>query len=227
MDTPALQPPTVEDVMQAWSAQNADVPQEQIEFSVRFQVQAIRALAEGHPVSAQQLAADLGLPVDQVAVIIQQMGSSGAEVDGEGRLLGVVLTLKETPHRFRVKGVDLYAWCAFDTLFLPAYLKETAEVESTCPITGRVIQVTITPTRVAEYSPGSTVVSIVDPSKVSCCSTRGPRSTVCSQMHFFGSREAAETWQADHPGVAVCTVEEAYRIAQIAIDVLSALDKIG
>ena len=79
METPALHSPTVEEVMQAWSSQNAGVPQEQMAFSVRFQVQAIRALAEGQPVSAQRLAVDLGLPVEEVAVIIEQLGSSGVE----------------------------------------------------------------------------------------------------------------------------------------------------
>ncbi len=227
METQALQTPTAEDVIQAWSSQNAGVPRRQMEFSVRFQVQAIRALAEGHPVSAQRLGADLGLPVEQVAAIIGQLGSAGVEVDEEGCLVGVVLTLNPTPHRFRVKGKDLYAWCALDTLFLPAYLEETAQVESTCPVTGETIRLTITPMGVAEYNPASTVVSLVDPSKVSCCSTRGPQSAVCSQMHFFRSREAAETWQIDHPGVVICTVEEAYRVAQVSIDLMSAIDPIG
>ena len=226
METQALQTPTAEDVIQAWSSQNDGVPREQKEFSVRLQIQAIRALAEGQPVSAQRLAVDLGLPVEQVAAIIEQLGSSGVEVDDEGRLVGVVLTLNPTPHRFRVKSKDLYAWCALDMLFLPAYLEETAQVESTCPITGKRMRLTITPIEVAEYSPDSMVVSIIDPSKVSC-STRGPRSAVCSQMHFFGSREAAETWRVDHPGVFICTVEEAYAVAQVSIDMMNAVDLIG
>ncbi len=227
METPALHSPTVEEVMQAWSSQNAGVPRRQMEFSVRFQVQAIRALAEGQAVSAQRLAVDLGLPVEEVEAIIEQLGSSGVEVDEEGRLVGVVLTLHPTPHHFRVKGNDLYAWCALDTLFLPAYLEETAQVESTCPVTGEIIRLTITPMGVAEYHPDSTVVSLVDPSIVSCCSTRGPQSAVCSQMHFFRSREAAETWQIDHPGVVICTVEQAYRVAQRSIDLMSAFDPIA
>lgn len=226
METPALETPTIADVMQAWRSQNAGVPQEQMAFSVRFQVQAIRALAEGRPVSAERLAADLGLPVEQVAAIIGQLGSAGVEVDSEGRLLGVVLTLNPTPHRFRVKGNDLYAWCALDTLFLPAYLEETAQVESACPVTGETIHLTITPTGVASYSPDSAVVSLVDPSRVSCA-TRGPQSATCSQMHFFHSREAAETWRADHPGVVIATVEEAYRVAQRSIDLMMAFDPIG
>ncbi len=220
METPALQTPTLEDVMQALFSQNGGVSQDQIAFSVRLQVQAIRALAEGQPVSAQRLSADLGLPVEQVEAIIGQLGSAGVEVDSKGRLVGVVLTLNPTPHRFRVEGNDLYAWCAIDTLFLPAYLEETAQVESTCPVTGEVIHLTITPTGVASYSPGSTVISLIDPRKVSC-STRGPQSAVCSQMHFFHSREAAETWQVDHPGVIICSIDEAYRVAQISIDLLT------
>ena len=66
--------------------------------------------------AAQRLAVDLGLPVEKVEAIMEQLGSSGVEVDEEGRLVGVVLTLHPTPHRFRVKGNDLYAgWSARST----------------------------------------------------------------------------------------------------------------
>lgn len=226
MENPKLQTPTVEDIIQAWRSQAAGVPKEQLAFSVQFQVKAFQALAEGQPVSAQRLATDLGLPVEQTAAMLEQLGQTGGEVDSEGRLQGVVLTLNPTPHRFRVQGNDLYAWCALDTLFLPAYLEETAQVESVCPVTGELIRLTVTSTGVAAYSPDSTVVSVVDPSSVSR-SARGPQSAACSQMHFFSSREAAERWQADHPGVALCTVEEAYRVAQASIELMTAVDPIG
>ena len=46
-------------------------------------------------------------------------------------------------------------------------------------------------------------------------------------MFFFGSREAAETRHTDHPGVVIYTLEEAYCVAQISIDLMSAVDPIG
>jgi hypothetical protein len=33
-------------------------------------------------------------------------------------------------------------------------------------------------------------------------------------MHYFASRESAETWLKDHPGVAIFTVDEAWQLAK-------------
>ena len=33
-------------------------------------------------------------------------------------------------------------------------------------------------------------------------------------MHFFSSREAAEIWLIDHPGVVIFSLDEAYRLAR-------------
>ena len=39
----------------------------------------------------------------------------------------------------------MHTWCAWDTLFLPALLGETAEVRSTCPVTGSVVELVVAP----------------------------------------------------------------------------------
>ncbi len=49
------------------------------------------------------------------------------ERDQQGRVVGFSgLTLRPTAHSLRVGDRQLYAWCAWDTLFLPALLDETA-----------------------------------------------------------------------------------------------------
>ena len=42
----------------------------------------------------------------------------------------------------------------------------------------------------------------------------GPTSSLCSQMHFFATPEAAETWVSNYPGTAVLTLEEANQVAR-------------
>ena len=42
----------------------------------------------------------------------------------------------------------------------------------------------------------------------------GPESQRCSQMLFFASRNTAETWIKDHPGVAILPVEVVYQMAR-------------
>ena len=110
---------------------------------------------------------------------------------------------------------------ALDALFLPGLIGEIAKVESTCPVTGEAIYLTVTPEGVAEYSPPGAVLSITVPG-ISCCTDDssstdqvGPQSEACSHMVFFASGEAAAEWQKEHPGVAILRVEDAFRLANV------------
>lgn len=179
-------------------------------------IQSIRLLAEGHPVAAEQIASASRVAVDGVHHWLNQIRAGGAEFDTRGNLVGCVLSLNATSYLFRVNGRDLYAWCALDTLFLPALLQQPAQVESTCPTTGAEIRLIIAPEGVKAVEPASTVVSVVVPGitpDCAQCARAGPQSPVCSQMHFFSSREAASTWLVAHPGVAVLSVDEAWQLA--------------
>ena len=55
------------------------------------------------------------------------------------------LSLRDTVHRFTVAGVRLSAWCALDTLFLPAVLDQTATIASASPVTGGQVRLTVSP----------------------------------------------------------------------------------
>ena len=60
-------------------------------------------------------------------------------------------------------GSELYAWCALDTLFLPDLMGRSADVESTCPVTGQEIQLTVAPDHIESSNPDGIVVSIIIP----------------------------------------------------------------
>lgn len=209
----------VDAILDGWSARFDGIPTEQLFAQLRLQLASIRVLGSGRPVAAADLAASTGLAVEAVSGVFEQMGRMGAELDEDGNLVGNVLTLVPTPLRFRVGDRALYAWCALDTLFLPAYLGQTAVVESDCPVSGESIRLTVRPDGVESYDPAGTVVSIIDPAKTSCA-TVGPESEMCSQMRFFARREAAETWLEDHPGVVILEVAEAYRVARASIELM-------
>ncbi|MBI3042958.1 MAG: hypothetical protein HYY78_09055 [Betaproteobacteria bacterium] len=98
-------------------------------------VMLYRLLAQGQPVARQTLAKQSGLPIAQVSTMLDAW--HGVYYDGAGEVIGYWgLALGETRHRFRVRGRALYAWCAWDTLFLPRIIGVAAEVESVCPETG-------------------------------------------------------------------------------------------
>lgn len=212
---------SVDDVIRAWTQQVDKKLAEDaaaMERSVYLTDQVLQLLAEGQPVSAAKLAGKMKRSFTEIESVFHALQKQGAEFDENGHLVGAALTLKPTPHRFRVNGRTLYTWCALDAMFLPGFLGKTAEVESACPVTGDLIQLTIAPEGVIRYAPAEMVLSITVPGLsckrgVSPNPETGPQSEGCSQMHFFSSPQAAKQWLVDRLGIAIFSVADAYRLA--------------
>ena len=115
------------------------------------------------PILAGTFAEAVKLPAERADEIFRGLAATGVEFDADGNLVGAALSVKPTPHRFRVKGRDLYAWCALDALFLPGLLDASAEVESRCPTTGEKIRLTASPHGVGECTPPEAVLTVVVP----------------------------------------------------------------
>jgi alkylmercury lyase len=167
---------------------------------------AIRLLAEGEPVALERLARAAGARLEDVATALDAQIS--AERDDHGRLVGLALTLRPTPHRFTVDGRTLYAWCASDTLMLPVILGRPGVVESTCPQTGQPIRIDLTPDAVEGLDPPEAVMSAVRP----IGKLPDVRAATCNHGHFFSSAAASANWVRDHPDGYVYPVEEAFRL---------------
>ncbi len=100
---------------------------------LRLLVRVMRELAHGRPRTAAQVdgfIANLGIAPD-LAKPARQFLSEFTEQDARGQIVGALgLSLQDHPHRVSVDGVALSAWCAADTLVLPAMLQQTATIES-------------------------------------------------------------------------------------------------
>jgi alkylmercury lyase len=167
---------------------------------------AIRLLSYGEPVDLDRLAAAAGRSVEDVATELDAQPS--AERDDAGRLVGLVLTLRPTRHRFTVNGRTLYAWCATDTLMVPVVLGRPGIVESTCPQTRRPIRIELSPDAVDHVDPQDAVVSAVRP----IGRLENVRASTCNHGHFFSSAGAAAEWAREHPSGYIHPVEEAFRL---------------
>jgi hypothetical protein len=120
---------------------------------------AVRLLAGGEPITVAQLAAAAGISETDLE---QAIAGWDIEHDEQHRIVGWGLTLNPTPHKFSVDGKRFYTWCAPDTLIFPAVIGRTAYVESPCPKTGTIIQLTVNPdTGITDLEPSTAVVSIV------------------------------------------------------------------
>jgi len=171
----------------------------------------VRLLARGRPVVAERLASAVQMPAEQVGEVLA--GLADLEVDLNGHVVGWGLTFIPTPHRFLVQGQQFYTWCALDALIYPALLQAVASVESSCPVSGAPVTLSITPAGVQGLAPADAVVSVVIPEQGSLCN--GDRGTFCTQSLFFRSRREALTWQASSPTAQLLSVEEAYQVGRL------------
>jgi alkylmercury lyase len=178
----------------------------------RLLLQVIRQLAHGHPITMEQVdqyIADLGMARDQAHQFLREV----TERDAADRIVGAMgLSLSEHPHRLSVAGVSFSAWCALDTLFLPALLGQTVTIESPSPVTHHPMRLRVSPTRVEEVHPEAAVVSfvLVGPSRENMASVEAIWSAFCTHVHFFATREEGEQWASSRDDIVLLTVEEGF-----------------
>jgi len=170
-----------------------------------------RLLAEGRPVARGVLAAQVGLSPALVREVLDNW--YGVYYDAAGEIVGYRgLALKETSHRFRVRGRTLYAWCAWDTLFIPQILGVAAEIESNCPVSGDAIRLIVTPYGVEAVEPASTVISFVTPQQAEL--RENIALHFCHFIHFFRSEGIAGDWIVRHPGTRILTLDKAWALGR-------------
>jgi alkylmercury lyase len=182
------------------------------DFDERIALEVYRRLAEASPSPASDIAERAGVPVERVEELL--VSWPGVYLD-EGKNVigfwGLTITKLSPTHRLEVDGRNLFAWCAWDTLFLPCILDATARVESACPTTGQTISLVVSPEGVVETSHPGAVVSFLTPDRDFDADVI---QSFCHFVHFFASREAGETWTAQHPGMFLLPLDDAFDLGR-------------
>lgn len=115
-------------------------------------------------------------------------------------------------HAIEVEGRRLFAWCAWDTLFLPGILGAEARLESTCPVTKETISLVVRPDGVAGASHPQAVVSFLLPSTSFDADVI---QSFCHFVHFFASRDMGESWRAENPATFLLPLEDAFELGRL------------
>ena len=165
-------------------------------------------LARGKPASPEEIVASSGKSQEEVRAVLDRFPS--AEWDEQGRVVGLGLSLRPTPHRLELEGRTLFAWCALDALLFPLLLGRPASIESPCRGTGDPVRIGVRPAGIEAVEPPSAVVSIVAARDLA-----NIRSLGCNNTHFFSSPEAATRWLEKHPEAPLLSVEEAFRLGRL------------
>ena len=178
----------------------------------RIALSRYRRLARGVPASLEEIASDAGIAADEVERIFGDW--IGVYRDPEGRVYGFWgLAIPAMKHRFEVNGVRLHTWCAWDALFLPELLAQSAHVESACETSGRPVKLTVSPTGVEAADPASPFISFLLPDAARFRSNIINR--FCHYVNFFRSRDLGEAWVAKNPGTFLLTLDEAVELARL------------
>ena len=170
----------------------------------------LRLLSAGEPVPILAAAAAARMPVSQAEPVLRSWPA--VFWDDHGRVTGFWgLALAKMPHRIRHAGVDLYAWCAWDPLFL-AYVIGDLQVTTANPVTGEVITYHIGPDGVITgASPPGSVLSFLRPDQPW---DDDVMTTFCHYVLHFTGPASAERWTAAHPGTFVISPGEAAELAR-------------
>jgi alkylmercury lyase len=165
-------------------------------------------LARGEPASPEEIAASSGKPLEEVRAALDRFPST--EWDEQGRVVGLGLTLRLTPHRLELEGLTLFAWCALDALLFLALLGRPASIESPCRSTDELVRMEVTSAGIEAIEPPTAVVSIVAARDLATI-----RSVGCNNTHFFSSPDAASRWFEKHPEATILPAEDAFRLGRL------------
>ncbi len=178
----------------------------------RLSLAVYRWLAHGAPVSPSALADRLEMPLE---VVSRQLRAwPGVYYDGEQRIIGFWgLTIAAMPHRLRAGRRELYAWCAWDTLFLPALMSATLEVESACRASGDPVRLRVSPHALESAQPAGLVVSFLLPDAAAM--NANVITSFCHYVHFFRSREAARPWLEQHREAFLLPLADAHELGRL------------
>jgi len=170
-----------------------------------------RLLAAGQPVDSSALGEAARLPVEAVRAALERL--PGVYTDDRQRVIGFWgLSIGPMPHQMTVNGQRIYAWCAWDTLFLPELLAATAEIQSSCPTTGRRISLTVEGTEVTSRDPVETVLSFLHRDRPFDADTI---RNFCHYVHFFANPDAAAEWTAQCAGTFTLSLADGSEIARL------------
>ncbi len=179
----------------------------------RLAVATYRLLAQGQPVDVARAAASAYLPIGAADRMLTSWNA--VYRDEANRVVGLWgLALDRMPHHLKIADRDLYAWCAWDPLFL-AFILGELDVSSRDAISGDLVRYTLDINGViSNRSHREPALSFLRPDEPWGADVM---ETFCHYVLLFGSRTTAEQWTAQHPGTFVITLSEGLELARLHI----------
>ncbi|WP_165492155.1 organomercurial lyase [Egibacter rhizosphaerae] len=177
----------------------------------RAAIRAVYAsLRDGEPVTVPRLATTVEWDEARAHELLARLPN--VERDATGAVIGFGgLTLRPTGHEITIEGATRYAWCAWDTLFLPAAIDREVTVASRCPVTAEPVTLRIAPTGILDRDPPEVVLSFLSPERID---PDDLRASFCGAVHFLVDSSAAEAWCAERDDRLVLELDDAHELGR-------------
>lgn len=177
----------------------------------RVSLAIYRRLATGEPASPAAIAVAAGVTEERVNELLD--GWPGVYRDTKGLVVGYWgLAISEMNHRVELERSTVYGWCAWDVLFIPALLGQTATVTSKSPVSGEEIHLTVLPDGARSADDKEIFVSFLEPDEEKL--TEDVVGAFCHYVFFFASLEEGQEWTAAHPGTYLLTLDQAFELGR-------------
>ena len=155
---------------------------------------AFRRLLQTHlPVSSEELAADLGRPVEDMAPALALMHRQGQiGLDESGRAIASAgLSVVPDRHQIDIGERRFWTWCAWDILGIFGALSADGQAHSVSPHSGTEFEI-----RFERGRPTSTNLVLFipegNPRDEDCC--ENAYEQWCPNANFFEDEDAAKNW---------------------------------
>jgi len=150
-----------------------------------------RLFRTGSPVRVEELAADLGHPVEEIAQRVDELRRRGQiRLDEEGWVAGSAgLSVGPDRHRIEIGGRTFWTWCAYDVVGIFGALRAGGEAHSTSPASGGAIEVRFNG---GQPLPSPVVLFRPDDGYRNCCDN--VYEEWCAKSNFFEDEGVARTW---------------------------------
>jgi hypothetical protein len=152
-----------------------------------------RLLRSGKPARMEDVATDLGQPLERVQRAVAEQGGRGQlRLDEEGRIVGSAgLSVGPDRHQIDIARRRFWTWCAYDILGIFGALGASGTAHSPSPVSDAPLEVAFVRGR---PQPRDLVVFRPDESWRDCCAN--VYEEWCPNSNFFEDREAALGWAA-------------------------------
>ncbi len=117
---------------------------------------AFHAILAGEAIDRDGLVMATGFALEKVGTLLDGLTERGLVVvePDSGRVVGSWgLSAVPTDHRLRIRGRELYTWCALDAVGIPAGLGEDASIGSHCHLCGVPVSIEMVAGQVAHAVP--------------------------------------------------------------------------